>query len=346
MKANCWGELYGPSRPRRVQGGIKSHSRRGEFTRTWWARRWLAALESFDLGDRLSRGRSYARGGQVLDIRIRRGEVAAEVQGSQARPYRVTLRISPIRQAELERLLAELAGKAMYRAKLLAGQMPEGIEEAFRQAGFPLFPQKIEDLMTSCSCPDWSNPCKHIAAVYYLLAEEFDRDPFLLLRLRGIERQDLAGPREPAAGGSAGGPGAGAAPRRAPPPAGGRSAAPEPPRPAAGPTAAPLPADPDAFWGRRPVSAGSPAAPPGKEPAEEEPPGAGPLGSPFPDAAVPAVLLHQLGSFPFWRGAEPFLPAMERIYRAAAEAGAAAFARLAADRPLPALPDKAPEDPA
>jgi uncharacterized Zn finger protein len=292
-----------------VKGGIKPRSRKGTFTHNWWAERWLAVLESFDLGERLARGRSYARSGQVLDIRIRRGEVTAEVQGSRPRPYTVSLRLAPLRRAGLEKLLAVLAGKAVYRARLLAGEMPPEIEEAFGQAGLALFPQTIGELMTSCSCPDWSNPCKHIAAVYYLLAEEFDRDPFQLLRLRGIERQDLVGP----AGGQA------AVPAKAVRRKGARTpAAPAPP---------PLAADPEVFWGRKAA-----------EPAEgsSADPAGGPDGGPLPDAVappLPAALVHQLGSFPFWRGEEPFLPSMERIYRAASDNAAAVFARLAEGGP-------------
>ncbi len=315
MRENQMDGFQQPARPRRVRGGIKASSPRGEFADTWWGRRWLAVLESFDLGDRLSRGRSYARGGQVLDIRIRRGEVTAEVQGSRERPFAVTLRLAPLRRAELEKLLEVLSGKAVYRARLLAGEIPEELEEAFRQAGLPLFPRRLEEMMTSCSCPDWSTPCEHVAAVYYLLAGEFDRDPFLLLRLRGIERADLIGP----AGGKEPAPAAKAAPRKA--------AA----HPAAAP--APLPVDPEAFWGRRAAGARENAVP-----VDDLD------GGPLPDAEippVPAALARQLGSFPFWRGEEPFLAAMERIYRAASDAGAAAFARLAANAPA-----SDPEEPA
>src|SRR5439155_11803459 len=90
-------------------------------------------------------------------------------------------------------LLQALAGQALFTAKLLAGEMPQDIEQVFKDADLSLFPQKLPDLETDCSCPDYSNPCKHIAAVYYLLGEEFDRDPFLLFRLRGLGREELLG---------------------------------------------------------------------------------------------------------------------------------------------------------
>jgi uncharacterized Zn finger protein len=84
-----------------------------------------------------------------------------------------------------------VSGQAIFASKLLAGEMPHEIEEAFRSASVALFPERHSDLKTECSCPDWSNPCKHIAAVYYLLGEEFDRDPFLLFKLRGMERGEF-----------------------------------------------------------------------------------------------------------------------------------------------------------
>jgi uncharacterized Zn finger protein len=179
------------SGPREARGKIKAHSRRGAFGQSWWARRWLDVLERLELGGRLTRGRSYARRGQVLDIAIEEGRVAATVQGSRKEPYAVTVQIAPL-SAEAWRGVAEsLRQEARFVAKLLASEMPEDVEEAFKRAGVPLFPARRAELVTECSCPDWSNPCKHIAAVYYLLGEEFDRDPFLLFQLRGLSREEL-----------------------------------------------------------------------------------------------------------------------------------------------------------
>jgi uncharacterized Zn finger protein len=186
-------EYYQPSRPRQVKGGIKAQSQGGTFGQSWWARRWIEVLESFDIGARLSRGRSYARQGQVLSIDVNEGVVEAEVQGSQPIPYQVNVKVKTLTKKEWSKLGKILGGRAIFSAKLLAGEMPENIEEAFKDAGLSLLPSKGSDLKTDCSCPDWSNPCKHIAAVYYLLGEEFDRDPFLIFKLRGIERQELTG---------------------------------------------------------------------------------------------------------------------------------------------------------
>ncbi|MEE8296626.1 MAG: SWIM zinc finger family protein, partial [Hyphomicrobium sp.] len=224
-------DFYKPSRPRATKGGIKAQTRRGKFAESWWARRWIDTLESFDIGARLHRGRSYARRGQVLSINIEKGAVSAVVQGSRPRPYRVAIKVKRLSAAAWKKLGKAFAGQALYSAKLLAGEMPENIEDAFKNAGLSLFLSKRRDLHTDCSCPDWSNPCKHIAAVYYLLGEEFDRDPFLIFKLRGMAREELigiVGDKAPTTTKTT----AKTAPgEKAPPPE-------------------PLPTDPHAFWGQ------------------------------------------------------------------------------------------------
>ncbi|MBM4307293.1 MAG: hypothetical protein FJ115_03755 [Deltaproteobacteria bacterium] len=185
-----WGRRRS-SVPREAKGGIKAQSKHGTFGESWWAKRWIAVLESFNIGARLGRGRSYARRGQVLSIEIEKGEVLAKVQGSRPKPYHIKLEIKTLSVSDWRKLAKILSGQAIFSAKLLMGEMPLDIEKVFREAGLSLFPEKPKDLKTACSCPDWSNPCKHIAAVYYLLAEEFERDPFLIFKLRGMNREDL-----------------------------------------------------------------------------------------------------------------------------------------------------------
>jgi uncharacterized Zn finger protein len=179
------------SRPIAVKGGIKARSTRGAFASSWWAQRWLAVLEALNLGGRLTRARNYARKGQVVDLAIAAGVVRASVQGSMRDPYDITIGIKELDAKQQKRVSAELANNAYCVAKLLAREMPPDIETIFKSAGVSLFPSRASELHTSCSCPDWSNPCKHIAAVYYLLGEEFDRDPFLIFRLRGIDLDTL-----------------------------------------------------------------------------------------------------------------------------------------------------------
>lgn len=179
------------STPREAKGGIRAQSKQGGFGKSWWAKRWIGVLESFNLGARLRRGRSYARRGQVISINIDDGVVSARVQGSRRNPYKVTIKVKTLSDTDGEKLGQALGSQALFAAKLLANEMPQDIETVFQASNLSLFPEKLGDLKTECSCPDWSNPCKHVAAVYYLLGEEFDRDPFLIFKLRGLDREKL-----------------------------------------------------------------------------------------------------------------------------------------------------------
>ncbi|MFD6565188.1 SWIM zinc finger family protein [Micromonospora profundi] len=178
-------------RPRRVDGGLRARSARGAIGRSWWSRRFLEVLESFALGTRLTRGRSYARAGQVLRLDIAPGRVTAEVQGSRPRPYEVSIALAAFPPALWSQVEAELAGQAFFSARLLAGDLPDELEELFAAAGAPLFPGAVDELTQRCNCPDFAVPCKHLAATFYLLAEAFDADPFELLHWRGRSRADL-----------------------------------------------------------------------------------------------------------------------------------------------------------
>jgi uncharacterized Zn finger protein len=177
--------------PLPVEGGIRARSRRGDIGETWWSRRFIAILESFDLGSRLERGRSYARRGQVMDLEVSRGVVEARVQGSRPKPYRVRLGVETIAERDWARVERAMAARAVFAARLLAGEMPREIEEAFAACGLTLFPASARELSSACSCPDWASPCKHVAAVFYLLAESFDRDPFQVFAWRGRTREEL-----------------------------------------------------------------------------------------------------------------------------------------------------------
>lgn len=183
-------DWYPKPKPRRPANGIKAQSGR-QFGKTWWASQWLTALERLVDSGRLSRGRSYARSGQVLNLDIKLGRVDSRVQGSRPSPYKVQIEIKPLSDKEWNRVADAMAEQAIFAAKLLSGEMPPNIEEAFAVAKVNLFPASKGDLETECSCPDWSNPCKHIAAVYYLLGEQFDADPFLLFRLRGKSKDEI-----------------------------------------------------------------------------------------------------------------------------------------------------------
>src|SRR5271154_4360762 len=186
-------EDWGSARPIRVDGGIKAKSKRGAIGEQWWSRRFIGVLESYGMSSRLARGRSYARAGQVLDFELSQGKVTARVQGSRARPYQVRIGVLPLTKPQWRRVQERLASQALFRAKLLAGEMPHEIEDVFAACGTPLFPRSARDLEMSCSCPDWGVPCKHLAAVCYVLAEKFDDDPFAMLAWRGRGREELLG---------------------------------------------------------------------------------------------------------------------------------------------------------
>ena len=219
------------------------------------------------------------------------GAVKARVQGSRPTPYEVLIKVKTLSRAEWKKVGKRLGQEVLLTARIMAGEMPENIEETFAAAGVSLFPLTRRDLKTKCSCPDWSNPCKHIAAVYYLLGEEFDRDPFLIFKLRGMTREGLMALMA------------------------GESTL--PPEPLAESLADPLPVDPAAFWGEGDGRA-EPCGDLGVEGSGDARRGA--RGDPGGEVRVPpvaAALPRRLGGFPFWRGKDNFLEAMERIYRGA-----------------------------
>jgi len=188
---STWWRDEPPARPRRVEGGVRAKSKRGAIGAQWWSRRFIEVLESYGMSGRLARGRSYARAGQVMSFTLTAGTVTATVQGSRPRPYQVRIGVLPLTTRQWLRVEEQLASQALFRAKLLAGEMPQEIEAVFDECGTPLFPARAADLDMRCSCPDWEVPCKHLAAVCYVLAEAFDADPFQMLAWRGKGREDL-----------------------------------------------------------------------------------------------------------------------------------------------------------
>ncbi|HEY3493982.1 MAG TPA: SWIM zinc finger family protein [Polyangiaceae bacterium] len=171
---------------------------------TWWGQRWIEALENVLRGDsaRLARGRTYARAGRTHDLVVKGGKVTAKVTGSRAAPYQITIELTELSAPAWKKAIAGLAKKAQFSAELLAGRMPQAIDEVFVEAGVSLFPKQRAELETSCSCPDWGDPCKHVAATHYVLGEALDRDPFLLFELRGRTKDQVLDALRAARGGS------------------------------------------------------------------------------------------------------------------------------------------------
>lgn len=190
---NEWSDWrdWEPSRPLPVEGGIAARSKRGAIGETWWSQRFIELLESFDVGSRLARGRNYARRGQVVELEVEPGVVLAKVQGSRFTPYRVRIRGKALTEQQWRRVEKAMAARALPLAKLLAGEMPHDIEDAFAACKLTLFPRSNAELKASCTCPDSENPCKHVAAAYYILAERFDEDPFLIFAWRGRDKDEL-----------------------------------------------------------------------------------------------------------------------------------------------------------
>jgi uncharacterized Zn finger protein len=186
-----WWRDETPARRRKVEGGIQINSTRGPVARTWWSQRFLTVLESLGVGGRLSRGRTYARAGQIVSLDVDAGGAVAQVQGTRPRPYKVRIGIPAFGKAEWGAVAQALADDASYAAALLNGEMPREIEAVFGAVGLSLFPATPRELAMDCSCPDFAVPCKHLAAVFYVLAERFDADPFQILALRGRDRDAL-----------------------------------------------------------------------------------------------------------------------------------------------------------
>ncbi|HEX5502923.1 MAG TPA: SWIM zinc finger family protein [Thermomicrobiales bacterium] len=265
-----------------------------QFSRTWWGQRFLDALEQFTDPARLGRGRSYASGGRILDYTVAGGTVTATVRGSinpyfgvyKEPRYRTTITLAPIARKDWAAVVGRIGARADLVTQLLQQEMPDAIEDAFAAAGLHLLPHSRRDFTTDCSCPDYANPCKHVAGVCYVLAAALDRDPFLLFALRGLSREEL---RAELLGSPLGRILATAL------------AADEPP------------VTPAASYHTRPTTAPAGAAPGLREFWA----GAGRLPEPAPPPrhTVPAVVVKKQGDFPpFWHEDASFIGVMEELY--------------------------------
>jgi uncharacterized Zn finger protein len=160
---------------------------RTPYGRTWWGAQWLQALTQIDHENRLPRGRTYANRGAVLDLVVQDGRVRARVQGSRPRPYDVDLEVPATPAADAARLVKCLAADAGLIGRLLNRELDPAVLQEAGRLSIPVFPARWSDLKMRCSCPDWAVPCKHLAAVIYLLSQEIDGDPFLVFSLRGLD---------------------------------------------------------------------------------------------------------------------------------------------------------------
>ncbi|MBF6172424.1 SWIM zinc finger family protein [Nocardia blacklockiae] len=173
---------YGKRRP--VRGGVEPRSRRGSFARTWWGRSFIEAVEQVADAGRLTRGRTYARSGQVVTYHIESGAVTAEVQGSQPRPFTSVLTLRRLRDERLDELVDLVRDTPGMLVQLASGALP-------KELGPLLLPTTAAELDFGCSCPDSGWPCKHVAAVCYIVAERLDAEPSIMLTLRGLDLDTL-----------------------------------------------------------------------------------------------------------------------------------------------------------
>ena len=157
----------------------------------WWVIRWLELLDSYRFKKRLERARNYAREGHILSIDFSGSEVLAKVQGTEKNPYQVSLSLDAFTDEDWDFIIQSLSKKSIFSAQLLAGKMPDDIERVFTDNGLSIFPFTLSDVHSHCTCPDKANPCKHIGAVYYQLAERFSQDPFIIFQLRGRTKNQI-----------------------------------------------------------------------------------------------------------------------------------------------------------
>jgi uncharacterized Zn finger protein/superfamily II DNA or RNA helicase len=168
--------------------------RSGGYGRTWWGAQWLQALTQIDFENRLPRGRTYANRGAVLELDVQGGHVRARVEGSRPTPYDVVIDVPPTPAADAARLAKRLAADAGLIGRLLNRELDPAVLHEAQRLSIAVFPTRWSDLAMRCSCPDWAVPCKHLAAVIYLLSREIDGDPFLVFSLRGLDLPALLRP--------------------------------------------------------------------------------------------------------------------------------------------------------
>ncbi|MHA1729766.1 MAG: SWIM zinc finger family protein [Promethearchaeota archaeon] len=161
------------------------------FGKTWWGKQWIESMLKYGRFFRMQRAVNYAKDNRISDVIIKKGEIFAQCQGTAPVPYRIKVKFTPLTEAQWNKVIPKMAEKAYYEARLLDGEMPDDINKLFIKAGVPLFPPPSKNLDAHCNCPDQAVPCKHIAALILTLAKIFDFNPFKLIKLRGMDREQL-----------------------------------------------------------------------------------------------------------------------------------------------------------
>ncbi len=161
-----------------------------KFGQTWWGEKWLNSLSYIDFSNRLPRGRSYAGNGSVVDIQLNKNIIDAKVQGTRRTPYKVKIFVPEFSKIEKKKLIDEIIKNPLIIAKLINHELPVELFDLANKNRIKIFPDSWKDLNMSCSCPDWAVPCKHIAAVIYIIANEIDKDPFEIFKLHDLDILD------------------------------------------------------------------------------------------------------------------------------------------------------------
>lgn len=256
--------------PIAVEGGIRSQGVLLSTQSAWWSKQWLAVLERSQMGARFGRGRSYALSGQIRSLSIHCGYAEAIIQGMQQEPYCVRITPTPLSSSDAQAIGKRLDQEPIYRSRLLVHDLPFQIEHLFQEYKVSLFPYDLSDLSVNCNCPDWSRPCKHIAAVCIVLAEIFATNPIQFLIFRGLPKALF-------------------------------------PKTVTSYTALITPTEQKANHLNQPYSQADFWGMPTQEPQ-------------LPiqvSETIGITLIHRLGPLPYWRGNEPFLPAMTMAYQRA-----------------------------
>jgi len=170
-----------------------------QYSRTWWGQKFITAIESFSDSERIKRGRSYSTDSRILSFEIKNGVVKATIRGNinpyfgilKEPKYKTEVKISQISAHDWTEIVQLMSCRASVVGRLLLNEVPEKLELIFKVVGHSLLPKNYKDFESSCSCPDYSNPCKHVVGVIYRLASELDQNPFLLFELRGLSKEDL-----------------------------------------------------------------------------------------------------------------------------------------------------------
>jgi SNF2 family DNA or RNA helicase len=162
------------------------------IVKTWWGLKWIESLENIDKNkNRLPRGRTYFNKGNVIDINYKDGMIISKVKGNYKDHYNQTIKLNAFKKDEKNKIKAILKNRKDFMAQLLIGFFPPDLFEILTQSQIHLFPEKWADILSKCSCPDRANPCKHLAAVFYSFAHEFDKNPFLIFELHGLKKSEI-----------------------------------------------------------------------------------------------------------------------------------------------------------